>query len=1226
MLSFTSPLEAIRESDRPRDLPPPPARLSCIVLAVVALFVTALMLVLPKHASAQQQPMRQQAIAQQAMAQQAMAPVRGEATVSTNGGYARLVIRTAQQVDSQIRVTGGILVVQFRQPVAVAIDRITGSAGDYFGAARRDPDGRALRFALKGKFKVNTQTAAERLFIDVMPESWSADPPGLPREVIDELESRTRAAESHLKQQQAMAALQKRIPMVKVKAATHPTFTRYIFDLPELTGVSTDRGKDKLTLTFAAPMKFDLADAKIAAPKAVASIDAGNDEDSAKVVFAFAGPVDLRTFREGNNYTVDVTPIDPKARAVPQASAPGTLPATIPAPLAGMEAPATVPAAEPKSAEAKLVEAKPAEAKPEEPKVAEKSEPAPEEPAKEAAPPPPAPKQAVAERLRDPKRPVNAEVRRQGDNLRVTFPFLVDTPAAVFQRADTLWLVFDTQAPVDAAVLNNDTSRTVKSIAIAREGEAQVLRVKLERPRMISLLPEGSGWVVVIGDSVQEPIKPLTIARHIVGTGRTSIAIPFDDPRQLHKVADPDVGDTLLIATGLGPARGLVKTQDFVELRALATTHGIVIQPFADDLSTELSADKILVSRPAGLTLSEAAINPRKVGTSRALTFNTALWAQDREAKFAERQSDLIRAAADAPFVRRGAHRLDLARFYMAQEMYAEAKSVLDLTVMEDRPTAEDPSAFVLRAVCNIMLNRTDVALKDLSNPLLGNQNDAMLWRAMAHARQGKWAEARDGFRMVEGALATLPLELQRLALRESLRSSIETGDFASASAKLNDFQTVGVPPEHEAAVAVLTGRLAEGMGRIEDAQAAYRRAANAGYGPWSAQGELRGIAVRYKQGEVKKADAIAELEKLATAWRGDETEAEALQLLARLYTEEDRYRDAFQVMRVSLNVHPNSELTRKIQQDAGETFDSLFLAGKGDAMPAVEALGLFYDFRDLTPIGRRGDEMIRRLADRLVAVDLLDQAAELLQHQVDNRLQGAARAQVATRLAIIYLLNHKPDRAQATLRATRTADLSTEVRNQRLLIEARAMSDVGRHELALEVITNVPDREAIRLRSDIYWGARQWQKSAEQTELLLGDRWRGFEPLTDIDRSDILRAAIGYALADDKIGMARLREKFTAKMAQTADRRAFEVVSGGISVNSPEFREVARMIASIDTLEGFLRDMRTRYPEINSYSSSTPSAAAEPKKPDVKASAKPDAMPTGSVKLRDAPLRTTAR
>ncbi len=155
-------------------------------------------------------------------------------------------------------------------------------------------------------------------------------------------------------------------------------------------------------------------------------------------------------------------------------------------------------------------------------------------------------------------------------------------------------------------------------------------------------------------------------------------------------------------------------------------------------------------------------------------------------------------------------------------------------------------------------------------------------------------------------------------------------------------------------------------------------------------------------------------------------------------------------------------------------TFDSLFLGGKGDALPPIEALGLFYDYRDLTPIGRRGDEMIRRLADRLVSVDLLDQAAELLQHQVDHRLQGAARAQVATRLAVIYLMNRKPrPRARRRLQTTRTAELSNELRDQRLLLEARALSDTGRHDLALELIANINSHEAIRLRSDILWAAQ---------------------------------------------------------------------------------------------------------------------------------------------------------
>src|ERR1700741_4830267 len=103
--------------------------------------------------------------------------------------------------------------------------------------------------------------------------------------------------------------------------------------------------------------------------------------------------------------------------------------------------------------------------------------------------------------------------------------------------------------------------------------------------------------------------------------------------------------------------------------------------------------------------------------------------------------------------------------------------------------------------------------------------------------------------------------------------------------------------------------------------------------------------------------------------------------------------------MRVALTAYPNSPHTISIQQEAGKTFDGLFLAGKADALPAIDALSLFYDFRDLTPIGRRGDEMIRRLAERLVSVDLLDQAADLLQYQVDNRLQGGAPAPAATRV-----------------------------------------------------------------------------------------------------------------------------------------------------------------------------------------------------------------------------------
>ena len=112
------------------------------------------------------------------------------------------------------------------------------------------------------------------------------------------------------------------------------------------------------------------------------------------------------------------------------------------------------------------------------------------------------------------------------------------------------------------------------------------------------------------------PTRPLGIARNIVGTSRASITIPFDDPRKLHRLADPDIGDTLLVVTALGPARGFLKAQDFVELRALPSTHGVVVQPLADDLTAELAADKIVISRPGGLTLSATAIGQQQLARS----------------------------------------------------------------------------------------------------------------------------------------------------------------------------------------------------------------------------------------------------------------------------------------------------------------------------------------------------------------------------------------------------------------------------------------------------------------------------------------------------------------------------------------------------------------------------------------------------------------------------------
>ena len=356
----------------------------------------------------------------------------------------------------------------------------------------------------------------------------------------------------------------------------------------------------------------------------------------------------------------------------------------------------------------------------------------------------------------------------------------------------------------------------------------------------------------------------------------------------------------------------------------------------------------------------------------------------------------------------------------------------------------------------------------------------------------------------------------------------------------------------------MLSARLAQGIGKSDQAATELANVALTDDGPASAEARLRLIEMRYARGDLDRAKAIEALEVLSYAWRGNTTELETLRLLARLYVLEARYREAFRQLDAALLSYPGSEITRAFQVEMATVFEDLFLSDKGAAVDPIDALAIYYDFSKLTPIGRRGDELIRRLADRLVAVDLLDQAAELLDHQVEFRLAGAAKAQVATKLAMIHLMNRKPAEAIRVLAGSRSRELPQELREQRLLLEARAIAETGRHDAALEMIVNLPGAEAARMRADVLWNAKRWREAGEAIEKLLGDRWKGEAALDEIERGDVLRAGIAFALGNETIGLARLRERFAAKM-DGPERKAFDIVASGERRNPKSVGEVAK-------------------------------------------------------------------
>ena len=115
-------------------------------------------------------------------------------------------------------------------------------------------------------------------------------------------------------------------------------------------------------------------------------------------------------------------------------------------------------------------------------------------------------------------------------------------------------------------------------------------------------------------------------------------------------------------------------------------------------------------------------------------------------------------------------------------------------------------------------------------------------------------------------------------------------------------------------------------------------------------------------------------------------------------------------------------------------------------------------------------------------------------------------------------------------------------------------------------------------MKADAYWNARQWGKSGEQLEKLLGTSWNRSDILQPFERKDVLRAAISYSLAEDAFALSRLRKKFYNKMVNSEDASAFIVVTKPVNKNGEVYKKLAKDIAAINTLDVFMKQYRDHY------------------------------------------------
>ena len=386
-------------------------------------------------------------------------------------------------------------------------------------------------------------------------------------------------------------------------------------------------------------------------------------------------------------------------------------------------------------------------------------------------------------------------------------------------------MVFDAEAPLDVSQIARDGGAIVRDALRVQLARGQAIRVRLNRPQLVGVSSDGQAWVVHAADAAQSSPQPLTTMRNIADPARASVTVPFAEPGRLHRLVDPDAGDAVLAVTALLPARGFVKPQNFVEFAFLETVHGVAVQLNSDDVQAELASDKIVIGRPGGLTLSGVATTPERAVAATKTLLDVKTWREDRSvtsSSAATRYGPRSRRQRPTTASRRGS----IWRGSTLRPGSIRKRRRPSTPSCSDQPAgSEDSNLLIVHALASILAGSPEQGLKDLENPAVGTGYNSRLWKAIAQARRGKWAEARELFKGVDYAIGALPLELQRIVIVDALRASLEVRDYAGVSSRFNELELVGIAPDQQGYLALLRGRMAHALGREKDALAEYRAA-----------------------------------------------------------------------------------------------------------------------------------------------------------------------------------------------------------------------------------------------------------------------------------------------------------------------------------------------------------------------------------------------------------------
>lgn len=1105
-------------------------------------------------------------------------------------GFGRIVFNWPTPVPYTTESEGSRVVIRFGRPIETDLGGVVRVLGTYVRAGDVGADGRSVVLSTVGNLTVRAFDLGSAVVLDLMeagaqPQAKAAAPsPAAPSPVAPS-PTAARPAPAGPRGGEALG----------VRVGEHEGYSRVVFDWPRSVGYTVDQAGGTATITFDQPASPDLGSLRARPPRFIEGAESSVDGGRLKVTLRTPAASQIKHFRSGPKVVVDVmaptrgTPPPPQ-KAAPAAAVAASGPEPVQPPAAKAGPAGVPPAAQPPMA---LTTVKaPGSALSPPPVAGRPTALVPVAPAPLAAPagmPALEAAQPISIGTLTPSQtgpggPAKAAPTvAPAGAVTLRFDWKEPVAAAVFSRAEILWVIFDRPQKLDVAALRAVGGNVIRGMEQVPMEQATVLRIDTVAGVNPSVRRNGLAWLV---DFVKQPLQPQTPIEALAQTtpsSGTRIFLPVPEPGTALAIDDPEVGDTMVVVPVIPLGYGMGVPYEYPEFRLLPTVQGVVVQPAIDTLRVRALRQGIELTSGTGLQITPvsremAATNSLATGGPLSTIFDFERWRTLAPTAYESQKKRLLKAAATAKELEKEKARLELATFFLARGFAVEALAVLDVMAASRPGITEDPRFRATRGASNYLMDRLAAAEEDWYHPSLNNNDEATFWRALLAARKGDAVQASRVLRQLGSVVRGYPDPLKMPLGVTVAQTAVEVGDTRQATHFLDLLAIEHPNPRQQAQMAYVQGRVAELSGNFDGALAKWEEAEHGVHLPSRAKATVARTELMLKLDKATRAEAISAYEKLRYVWRGDDFEFSLLRRLGHLHLEAGDFRNGLRTLRQAATYFREHRESPLVTQEMTDSFAKLYLDGGADAMPPVSAIALYDEFKELTPAGAKGDEMIRKLADRLVAVDLLDRGAELLESQIEFRLQGPEKARVGSRLAVIRLMANEPERALAALDATESPGLPADLATARRYLRVRAAILVGQADKALALLDKDEAPEAERLRADIFWAKQDWANASQ----VLGRQVKALgitfkQPLDDKQGLAVLKLTVALALSGNERGLSRARTDFGPLMAETPYADAFRLIASPTETGIIDYQTVAGKVKEAENFQSFMSDYRDR-------------------------------------------------